>query len=743
MQLRFVVPASPAAEAVRLLEIAQLALPEVSERALPTLIDEATVLVNGRRVRDSRRGLAAGDVVEIRLDGAPEPEADEGSEPIELERGAGWVVVDRPVGMAATIPHDDPLHPMLFMADGLGYDRDTVSAAWPMPIHTSGPWLIAPDVAGAAELAREVIDGTIDTFWTALVPRLPMPQGVMESAAGLVVSYSVSRFRGGLCEVLLHPEQWGAVDPASFDPFALLGELLADQDAAALGDRERGGYMCGPLALRLCILQHDGRGMGHSWNPPKGWWPHGAVVPAPPEEPAAPMDHGADPAALPPGTRTAEPAFGDRPRDTREQHQPREEAAPELITRGPRAHSDAPAARNATWLQVSDKTLEILEAGHFWVLADSQTGPRHHLAPGDLIRLKGASGKVGPWAIVEGAGELVARVWARSEDEASLSSDEVLGRLDRAMLTRAELLRDPETTLFRLVHGEADGLPGFTLDRVGTLWRATLRGQCAVAFKERIYTSLMDFDPGAVILEVAHTRDVREEGGELPRARLVRQGRGFVKRDARVIGAEHGLRYWCEPWEGMDVGFFADQRGNRERLVAHAAPGQRWLNLFAHTGAFAVALAERGAQVTQVDVSRHYLRWSQENFELNKLDASLLVNVEADARRFMEQAQEPFDGIIVDPPTAARGKDGFWSVRRDFEPLLDQCGRALKPGGHMLVCRNDRRQRPELATLVRESAKRLGRKVMALEVVAPGVDYPGAAGFPEGDTFEGVLVQLG
>lgn len=732
MELRFIVPVTLSAEATRLIEIAQLALPEVSERALPALLDAATVLVNGRRVREARRGLAAGDVVELRLDEAPQPEAEEGSEPIELERGKGWVVVDRPVGMAATIPHDDPLHPMLFMADALGYDRDAVSAAWPMPVHASGPWLIAPDAAGALALAAETISGEVDTFWTALVPRLPMPQGVLESPTGLLVTYSVTRFRGALCEVMLHPESWGAVEAATFDPFALLTALLAEQGHVALGDRENGGYMSGPLSLRLSVIQCDARGMGHSWSAPKGWWPQGAVIPAPPEPEPAPLDVAAR--EVEPGTREAEPAHGDRAPEPRRE--------PEILSRTPaRAHSDAPVARAATWLQVSDKTLEILEAGHFWVLADSQTGPRHHLSPGDLVRLKGTSGKVGPWAIVEGPGELVARVWAREEESASLTSDEVLGRLDRAMLARAALLRDPETTLFRLVHGEADGLPGFTLDRVGTLWRATLRGQCSVAFKERIYTSLMDFDPGAVILEVAHTRDVREEG-ELPRARIVRQGKGFVKRDARVIGAEHGLRFWCEPWEGMDVGFFADQRTNRERLVAHAAPGQRWLNLFAHTGAFAVALAARGAHVTQVDVSRAYLRWSQENFELNKLDLGLLTNVEADARRFMEQAHEPFDGIIVDPPTAARGKDGFWSVRRDFDPLLDQCVRALKPGGHMLVCRNDRRQKPDLATLVRESAKRVGRKVSALEVVTPGVDYPGATGFAEGDTFEGVLATL-
>jgi 23S rRNA (cytosine1962-C5)-methyltransferase len=732
MELRFLVPATGGAEAPRLMELLELALPEVSRSVLAGLLEGSVALVNGRRVRDLKRGLAAGDEVVVRLDAVPEAEAEEGSEPVELERGAGWVVVDRPVGMAATIPHDDPLHPMLFMADALGYDREQVCAVWPMPPNASGPWLIAPDEAGAQALAAEVLSGQLDTFWTALVPRLPMPRGVLEGATGLSVSYSVTRFRGALCEVLLHPGSWGALAAQGFDPFGALCALLSEQGYPVLGDREGGGYMCGPLALRLSVIQHDKRGMGHSWSAPKGWWPQGPVVPAPAEEEASPQ------VAPEPGTRQGEPAVSDVPP---ERSGARLRGGPEVILRPVRAHSEAPVAQ-ATWLQVSDKTLEILEAGHFWVLADAQTGPRHHLAPGDMVRLKGISGKVGPWALVEGPGELVARVWAREEERAGLTTDEVLGRLDEAILRRAALLRDPETTLFRLVHGEADGLPGFTLDRVGTLWRATLRGQCAVAFKERIYTSLVDFDPGAVILEVSHTRDVRE-GGELPRARLVRQGKGFVKKDARVIGAERGLRYWCEPWEGMDVGFFADQRGNRERLVARAGEGQRWLNLFAHTGAFAVALAARGAHVTQVDVSKHYLRWSQENFELNKLPLTLLTNVEDDVRTYMGEEHAPFDGIIVDPPTAARGKEGFWSVRKDFEPLLDRCGSALKPGGVMLVCRNDRRQRPALAALVRESAKRLGRPVRALEEVGPGEDYPGVPGFAEGDTFEGVIVELG
>ena len=219
--------------------------------------------------------------------------------------------------------------------------------------------------------------------------------------------------------------------------------------------------------------------------------------------------------------------------------------------------------------------------------------------------------------------------------------------------------------------------------RIGTMLRATITSHACRAFKSKIYADLIDHDPAMTLLELVHLRDVR--AGELPYARMVHSRSDYLKGQKRVIATEDGLRYWCEPWEGIDVGFFADQRENRRALRALAAPGQRWLNLFGHTGAFSVALAAQGAQVVNVDVSKRYLQWTAENFALNDLNPELHVGVAGDARAYVAEGEDQFDGIIIDPPTAAQGKGEFWSVRKDFRALLARCFGRLRPGGVMLV----------------------------------------------------------
>src|SRR5690606_24856150 len=105
---------------------------------------------------------------------------------------------------------------------------------------------------------------------------------------------------------------------------------------------------------------------------------------------------------------------------------------------------------------------------------------------------------------------------SKSREEAEDFGEEIDMRVDEAVALRADLLRTSNhTNLFRLIHAEADGLPGFWLDRMGSVLRATLTGDAANAFKDRIYQNLVAHDPDMMIIEVPHLRDIRE-GDKLP-----------------------------------------------------------------------------------------------------------------------------------------------------------------------------------------------------------------------------------
>lgn len=689
-KLRFKVPAeSPPVTVGELLQRAWL---QGTGEQVEALVEGLQVRADDRFVRSLGEILAPEFVIETEVEAGDEvfglPEGD------ALAWGEGWVVATKPTGMDGEPKRDDPMDAVLFLADMLGIDRDTFEPVWALPNLASGPWLLGLSAEDAQRLRAANQAGEIMMTWVALIPRLAVPRGTWTTPHGLPIDYSMTRARGGICEVQLIPRFEGSEVAASKDLVDVVLETIAAAGHPVLGDAFRGGYMVdGGLRFRMAVLLHEGGDLAHSWSVPDDWWPEASVVEvdekATSEKPAGPVE-----------------------------------------------------VREVPTLQVSSQTLEIMaQRGHPWVLRDGKTGSVDHLKAGTIVRLRSPEGDVGPYALVEGADPLVARAWGRDDEEVADFAAEVEMRVNEAVAQRRPLLRDLQhTNVFRLIHAEADGLPGLLIDRLGPIVRATLRGRTSEAFKHLVYENLLHHEPDMMLLEAAHLQDVRE-GEELPQAQVIHAGGRYLKEGERLRVLEDDLRYLVEPWEGIDVGFFPDQRENRRKLVARATPGSRWLNLFCHTGAFTVALASKGAHVVSVDLSRRYLSWLEDNLSINGLDPGLNTSVEADCRDYLRSCKESFEGIIVDPPTAAAGNSGFWSVRREYEDLLKECFRLLAPNGVMLVCRNDRKRSPGLETLVKRAAEKAGRTLRTVEEAPPGPDYPRMVGFPEGDTFEGLIVE--
>jgi 23S rRNA (cytosine1962-C5)-methyltransferase len=373
-------------------------------------------------------------------------------------------------------------------------------------------------------------------------------------------------------------------------------------------------------------------------------------------------------------------------------------------------------------------------------------GPKSGRAPGR------------PLARIEGPGALAARVWAQRAAR-TREAPSVEARVARALERRGALLAPaagaPQTDAFRLIHGEADGLPGLAIDRLGPLLRVLVSGRASEGFEGRVVdavaaalTPTLGAEPPVV--RVVHLRD-RPPGAlravELVRGKLPPDA---LAADGRVRVRERGLSFWVDPGlarpeqPSPGAGLFLDQRENRERLARLARLGGRWLNLFAHTGAFSAALLAAGAQeVWSVDLSAAWLRWLDENLASNGLDDARHRAVKGDGRRVLERLDPElrFDGIVLDPPTAAAAGRRFWSVRRDLPVLVEAALARLAPDGALLVCRNDRGSRGGLAALVETAARTGGVHLAGVEPAGPGADFPALAGFPEGAPFEGVLAH--
>ncbi|GAB3413759.1 class I SAM-dependent methyltransferase [Niabella aquatica] len=155
---------------------------------------------------------------------------------------------------------------------------------------------------------------------------------------------------------------------------------------------------------------------------------------------------------------------------------------------------------------------------------------------------------------------------------------------------------------------------------------------------------------------------------------------------------ENGLKFIVNLSDYLDTGLFLDHRITRKMVMDQCA-GKRVLNLFAYTGSFSVyAAAGSALQVTTVDLSNTYIHWAKRNMQANgfTIDAPYHFIV-ADVLQYLETiAPGSFDIIIMDPPTFSNSKkmEGVLDIQRDHAGLINNCLRALSPGGWLYFSNN-------------------------------------------------------
>jgi 23S rRNA (cytosine1962-C5)-methyltransferase len=190
---------------------------------------------------------------------------------------------------------------------------------------------------------------------------------------------------------------------------------------------------------------------------------------------------------------------------------------------------------------------------------------------------------------------------------------------------------------------------------------------------------------------------------------------------------EGDLRFRVDPWEGQKTGFYLDQRENRCALQPLLA-GERVLDAFCYTGAWALHAARAGAQeVVGVDESAKAIHWATDQAKDNGLDQVCQFTA-ANVFEFLREADrrhERFDGIILDPPAFVKsrskvreGLEGYWEINR-------RALRLVKPGGVLITCSCSYHVDPDTFRVTLSRAARAARRTVALlETRSQGRDHP-------------------
>ncbi len=415
---------------------------------------------------------------------------------------------------------------------------------------------------------------------------------------------------------------------------------------------------------------------------------------------------------------------------------------PRPLAAGPVGRGASPPSGSGVHrtLQVSRATARFIEDGHPWVRPDRFTRGLGQFAAGDVATLVTEQGERIASAVVDPEGAVCARVFHRRADMAF----DPVAALARAVAKRAALFADPETDCFRVVHGEGDHLPGLRVERYADVFVVVVFADAAMRAAKAVCAAILAPDGPVAAFVYAPTVVLRDHRDDLRReeVRSARFGSGPpLDPEGVVMGRELGVRYPLRPFDGLATGLYVDQRETR-RWLRSLAPGRRVLNLFAYTGAFSVSMLVAGAaHAVDVDLARPALARAEEAAVMNGV-ADRHAAIKADCGAWLGTARDAFDLIIVDPPTAAMGGEG-WVLRRDYPGVLAKAFARLAPGGLLVACCNTLNGKPyPLDEVMRDAATAAGRGgARSVEVPKLGEDLPQLRGFPEGRPYRLVAVS--
>jgi 23S rRNA (cytosine1962-C5)-methyltransferase len=399
------------------------------------------------------------------------------------------------------------------------------------------------------------------------------------------------------------------------------------------------------------------------------------------------------------------------------------------------AAADDPAARPAIALQPGGH--RRAEAGHPWIYSNEveMDAAAKALAPGSLVTVKRADGRplgvamFNPHTLL--AARLIDRDWARPIDRRFF-----LRRFERALKLREKLYRVP---YYRLVHAEADGLPGLVVDRFGGVLVVQSNAAGMAALEPALIDALGTLlSPAAIVLR--NDAPARALEG-LPQE--VRVARGAI--DGPVTIEENGAVFGVDVLAGQKTGWFFDQRDNRA-FVGALARGARVIDLYCYTAGFAVAAARGGAaSVTGIDRSEGALALATEAAARNGV-AGMCEFRRAEV--FAEAAAlagtgERFDVVIADPPAFARSRRDVPAALRGYRKLARLAASLAAPGGIVFLASCSHNVAPaDFAEAARRGLADAGRSGRILREAGAGPDHPVHLALPESAYLKSLTLAL-
>lgn len=357
--------------------------------------------------------------------------------------------------------------------------------------------------------------------------------------------------------------------------------------------------------------------------------------------------------------------------------------------------------------------------GFPWVYADELVTDRRTqgLAPGALAVLEDGDRRPLGLVTVNVKSKIIARMLDR-DPEAVIDQAWFAARLQRALDLRARLF---DTPFYRLVHAEADGLPGVVIDRFGDAAVVQPNAAWAEDHIDALAAALRQVTGVSTVIKNGTGRSRSLEG--LAEETVVLSG-GV---SAPIPVPMNGATYMADLMGGQKTGLFYDQRPNHA-FAARLARGARVLDVFTHVGGFALAALAGGAdQALAVDASAAALTLATEGARASGMGDRFTTR-QGDAFDVLEtlgQEGAQFDLVICDPPAFAPAKPALEAGLRAYERIARLAAPLVAPGGYLVLCSCS--HAADLSSFRNASARgigRGGRRGQLIHTGFAGPDHP-------------------
>ena len=394
------------------------------------------------------------------------------------------------------------------------------------------------------------------------------------------------------------------------------------------------------------------------------------------------------------------------------------------------------------------------KAGGLWIYDNEIARVDGTFEDGDILAVEDFDGYFLGWGFINRASTIRIRMLSRKKDQA-ITPAFLEARVRAAWKYRKKVI---DTSSCRVIFGEADFLPGITVDK----YEDVLVVESLALGIDRLKPIILDAltrvlsEDGIRVRGIFERSDakVREKEG-LPRTK------GFIGApfDTLVPITENGVRYIVDVENGQKTGFFLDQKENR-RAIAKLCPGARVLDCFTHTGSFGLNAALAGAaEVTSVDASDLAIEQAAQNAKLNGFDplagqdpqpvpaeaeegihasteGQWLVNESGTRLQYLcadifdllpslHKNGELYDVVILDPPAFTKSRNSVKAAVRGYREINQRGLRLVRDGGFLATCSCSHFMDPDLfRDTIAQAARDAHKRLRQVEFRTQAADHP-------------------